>query len=470
MQNPNLASHCEEERRSNPDPQNQHSSTIVAIATPPGTSGIGIVRISGPTALLISQKMFAPSLRGVQSTTKQSQTDPQITPRTATLGTVFGTDFTDTALAIYFQNPHSFTGEDIIEFQCHGGWLLLNKVVQTAISYGATPAQRGEFARRAFLNGKLSLDQAESIIEIINAESDTHLKYASAVYNGALREKLQSFERNLIEITAQIEATLDYPEHDIEHSTLEQITPQIKTLLAEITDLVNTAQTTGRFIANGINVAVLGRPNVGKSSIFNALLGTDRSIVTEIPGTTTDTISDAIIYNGVKINFHDTAGLRDASGKIEKLGIGRTTRTLNDCDIALVIFDATDIEVPELLEMVKTKPHLVIYNKCDLVKPKGVFSASAKTGENIPAIKQKIYDLAITTQPKTDQIVVTNARHTKLLTLTQTALENALAQNIPLDCIATEVQSALAHIGNITGTHVSQAVLDEIFSKFCLGK
>lgn len=427
-------------------------STIVAIATPPGNSGVGIVRISGPDSLRIAGKLF----------------DRQLKPRVATFGKILN----DEAIAIYFKSPHSFTGEDVIEFQCHGGWLLLNKVVEAAIQNGASQATRGEFSRRAFLNGKLSLDQAEAIIEIINAESDAHLKYASSVLGGALKAELKSFEKSLIEVMARIEATLDYPEHDIEHATATSILTPIETLLTQIKALTDTAAT-GKLVANGINVSVLGKPNVGKSSIFNALLNADRSIVTEIPGTTTDTVTDAITYKGVKIIFHDTAGIREGKNKIERLGIERSQKILDACDIALVIFDATDVDVPELLELVKHKPHLVVYNKCDLVKLEGVFCVSAKTGENINQIKQKIYDMCISTQTSSDQIIITNSRHATELAHAQAALENAVASingGMPLDCVAADIEIALSHIGNITGTHASEAVLDEIFSRFCLGK
>ena len=422
----------------------QNVSTIVAITTPPGNSGVGIVRISGPNALGIAEKMFSEKIK----------------PRIATLGTVLN----DTALAIYFKAPNSFTGEDIVEFQCHGGWLLLNKVVQAAIGHGATQATRGEFSRRAFMNGKISLDQAERIIEIISAESDTHLKYATQ----GITDQLKAFERSLVEITAQIEVSLDHPE--------EAATPPIEAplnkLLTQIKALTDTTAQ-GRIIANGINVAVLGKPNVGKSSIFNALLNNDRSIVTEIAGTTTDTISDAIQYNGIKIIFHDTAGLREAGGKIEKLGIERTKKTINDCDVALVIFDITEAFDHGVLELVEGKPHIVVYNKCDLKRQPNLFMVSAKTGEGIGAIKQKIFDLCVTTPLSTDQIIITNTRHAAELINAQHALEHALVSiknQMPLDAIATDIQAALGHIGNLTGTHASEAVLDEIFSKFCLGK
>jgi len=422
----------------------QSTTTIVAIVTPPGNSGVGIVRISGRDALGIARKMFSKELK----------------PRVATVGTILG----DSAIAIYFKAPHSFTGEDIVEFQCHGGWLLLNKIVETAIAHGATMATRGEFSRRAFMNGKISLDQAEAIIEIINAESDAHLKYATL----GITQQLRDFEEELVATIAVIEVSLDYPEE----VGIPPIKDPLVNLLTRIKALTATANQ-GRIIANGINVAVAGKPNVGKSSIFNALLKTDRSIVTEIAGTTTDTVTDAIQYNGIRIVFHDTAGLRESAGKIEELGIERTRKTIGRCDVALVIFDITEPFDHGILELVEGKPHIVVYNKCDLQRRKDVFQVSAKTGEGIEAIKQKIYDLCVTMPQSSDQIIVTNSRHAMELANAQAALECAIAgieYNMPIDCIAADIQNALRFIGNVTGTHASEAVLDEIFSRFCLGK
>jgi len=448
-------------------------STIASIITPPGNSGVGIIRLSGTDALAIAKKLLHKPVA--------------LKPRVATVVTVKGEKFSDTALAIYFKSPNSFTGEDVVELQCHGGYFLLQKVLEETLHNGAVAAEPGEFSRRAFLNGKLSLDQAEAIIDIINAESDLQLSNANKTFSGNLRTKLDKIEQSLIQITAQIEATLDYPEHDIEHATVSAIRAPLAKINESVKSLIETAKT-GRIVANGINVAMLGKPNVGKSSLFNALINSDRSIVTDLPGTTTDTITEGINYNGLKIIFHDTAGLREEQNKIESLGIDRTKKAIQNCDVVLAVFDAADkTSEPdsELLNLIKEKPCLTVYNKNDLVHEKSVRNdakksnfkdilfVSAKTGENIGEIKKRIYDKVVTSLVPFNKVLITNIRHLKELSLSSTALDTVLAAldtGTSLDCIAADIQTAVSHIGNITGTHASEAVLDEIFARFCLGK
>ena len=425
--------------------------TIAGIATPVGNSGIGIVRISGPEAANISFKL----------------TNKKLLPRQATTLKVLN----DTAIAIYFVAPNSFTGEDTVELQCHGGHFLLQKVLEDVLSLGAFPALPGEFSRQAFLNGKLSLDQAEAIIDIINAESEMQLNNAHSLFNGKLRVVIEDIEKSLITVSAQLEAAMDYPD-DVE---VVNVAPQLEVIIKQIGELVDTART-GRILSNGIHVAVLGKPNVGKSSIFNALLNTDRSIITDTPGTTTDTISESIQYNGIKITFHDTAGIRDGQNKIESMGIERSKRALCDCDVVLIVFDSTNKdntkEETELLALSKNKPYIVVYNKSDLEEKKGVFTVSAKTGHNIDEIKKQIFNKVISTPITTNQIVITNARHLVELRNSCEALSSALQalSCATVDCVASDISTALQHIGNITGTRASEAVLDEIFSRFCLGK
>lgn len=450
------------------------SRTVAAIATPPGNSGVGIVRISGPRSLEIGSKMFT-SLDGIQ-----------LVPRHATLGIVKGKDFSDTAIAIFFQSPNTFTGDDIIEIQAHGGFFLLCKILETAIEHGAVLADNGEFSRTAFLNGKMSLNQAEAIIEIINAESDLQLKYAQTTFQGHLNKLLVNMEKELVAVSAQIEATLDYPEHDIEHTTEIQISPQIERIDAQIKELKSTA-TAGKMVAHGVRVAVLGKPNVGKSTLFNALLGSDRSIVTDIAGTTTDVITESIHYKGVKIVFADTAGIRKADGQIEKLGIKRTRAALEECDIALAVFDsseAPDDYDEQIIELCKDRMCINVLNKSDkkvdantkkwekfLTSP--YIKCSAVSGEGISNIKQMIYERTVGLHsPNSHNVVITNMRHVEELHAAGEALERILSSigKVPLDCIAVDVNSALTSIGNITGTNASEAVLDEIFSRFCLGK
>ena len=447
--------------------------TIAGICTPPGTSGIGIVRLSGADALDIAQKMFIP--RGVPP-------HAPLLPKTATLGEVFGENFSDTCIAIYFKAPHSFTGEDTIEFQCHGGWFLLQQVVRTAIKNGAVAAERGEFSKRAFLNGKMTLDQAEAIIDIINAESELQLRAASTIYRGTLKQKVGEAEQTMVEACARLEAALDYP--DEVNPQLDDVNALLDAAIKEIDALIATFDQ-GRIIANGVHVAVVGRPNVGKSSLFNALLDNERSIVTDIAGTTTDTITDGIIYNGIKFILSDTAGVREGRGKIEKLGVARTRAAIEDCDAVLAVFDvatAPHDEDAKILNLIKNKPAVVVLNKQDRGGDTGIWkkflgrdflTASAKTGGNIARIKQQLFDISVAGEKVCDGVIITNQRHLGALVRAREALCDAqagLGGNITLDCVATDIRAALASIGEITGTVAGDAVLNEVFSRFCLGK
>jgi len=441
-------------------------TTIAAIATPVGNAGIGIVRISGSKALEIVSGIFSEELR----------------PRYATLGTISVGDITDTVIAIYFQSPNSFTGEDVVEIQAHGGSMMLDKILSHLFHLGATPAASGEFSKRAFLNGKMTLSSAEAIIDLINADSDAELRAAASGHNGRLLDKLTQIENELITLAAQIEVVLDHPELDLIADT-----SALQPIITDLELLISTEQQ-GRLTANGVSIAVLGKPNVGKSSLFNAILGRDRAIVTNIAGTTTDTISESIQYGGYKFTFNDTAGLREGKSEIERLGIERSKKIIHDADICLVIFDGSERLTQEdhsLLELIgrsQTAPTLYVFNKSDLVgatcgRPSGFqgLPVSAKTGEGVEDIKQKIYDMVIG-QPSTHtkDLVITNTRHMQNLKSAHVALLDAQtgagAAPLHLDLIAIDVATARGHIGQISGTDVSESVIDEIFSRFCLGK
>lgn len=423
--------------------------TIVGIATPMGFGGVGIVRLSGAQALSIASKMFNRPLK----------------PRYATLGVVTGENFTDTVLAIYFPGPHSFTGEDVVEIQAHGGWHLVNRIMQTAIQHGATPAEPGEFTRIAVLNNKMTISQAESSLDLINAESDAELQNASRLMSGELEQMVAHIENDLIEARAQIDAYLDYPE-DLESPDLPM--DKINTAKSTIEQILTTARH-GQIIKNGINVCLIGCPNAGKSSLFNALIGDNRSIVTDIAGTTTDSISEKITYQGIKINLIDTAGIRDqASSLIEEQGIARAKSILQEADILLIIVDATTREV---VDFPKHKKHIIIYNKSDLCPdtPSDGIAVSAKTGKNIELILKTIVAMTTQTAPTSSMAYMTNERQTNLLKQADELLTEINA-TAPLDQISANITLALNYIGKITGTNIDERTLDEIFSKFCLGK
>lgn len=423
--------------------------TIVGIGTPVGFGGIGIVRLSGAQALTITQKIF----------------DKPLKPRHATLGTIRGTNFTDNAIVIYFPAPHSFTGEDVVEIQAHGGWHLVNRIMQNTIQLGAVPAEPGEFTRLAVMNNKMTLSQAESTLDLINAESDAELQNAARLVSGELQNLLAQVESDLVAARAQIDAYLDYPEDlDSPEIPIDAINHAKQT----ITNLLSTANH-GQMIKNGINVCIIGCPNAGKSSLFNALVGDNRSIVTDIAGTTTDIITEKITYQGIKINLIDTAGIREnAASAIEAQGIARAKATLQNADILLVVVDAT---TRQMLNFPRQKKHLIIYNKCDLcptTPPDGI-AVSAKTGKNIDLVLSTIVDMVTKTAPAGNTVNLTNERQANLLRQALALLETINPQE-PLDKISANITLALSYIGKITGTDVDERTLDEIFSKFCLGK
>lgn len=423
--------------------------TIVGIATPMGFGGVGIVRLSGVDALKIVTKMFNRPLQ----------------PRRATLGVIKGENFTDTVLVIYFPAPHSFTGEDVVEIQAHGGWHLINRIMQTTIKHGATPAEPGEFTRIAVLNNKMSLNQAESSLDLINAESDAELQNATRLMSGEVEKLVSQIENNLIEARAQVDAYLDYPE-DLDSPDLPM--DKIHNAKKIISQLLTTVHH-GQIIKNGINVCLIGCPNAGKSSLFNALIGDNRSIVTDIAGTTTDIISEKITYQGIKINMIDTAGLRDeASSLIEAQGIIRAKTILQEADILLIVVDAT---TREIVDFPKDKKHIIVYNKCDLCTdtPNDGIAVSAKTGKNIEMVLQAIVKMVTQTAPTSSMAYITNERQTNLLKQAETLL-NEINDSAPLDQVSANITLALNYIGKITGTNIDERTLDEIFSKFCLGK
>ena len=405
------------------------SGTIVAAATPPGNGGIGIVRISGQDALSLAHKIISKALK----------------PRYAAFVVVSVDKIKDSAVAIYFKSPNSFTGEDVVEIQCHGGTLLIQTIIDKLISFGARMALPGEFTRRALLNGKITLSGAESLINIIHAESGAELAAASDISAGELHEKLYEIEKKLIELSAQIDGALDHPEE----IAVPDIKPQLNTFIKTLTQFTDNAKASD-YIYNGIRVAIIGKPNVGKSSIFNKILGLSRSIVTEIAGTTTDTVSETLQIGGYKIRFMDTAGIRESGNKIEKLGIERTIAAARECDIAIIV--SSDTDDTEIINLVKDKPYIIANNNCD-----------------IEALKRSIIEKTTLALPKSQSRIIANARQLSELESALSALKNITVASSP-DLIASDIQTALYHIGNITGTNTAESVLDEIFSRFCLGK
>lgn len=436
--------------------------TIVALATPQGSGGIGIIRLSGNKSKSIAEKI-----------TK----NPNLKPRYAQLIQFNNNSLQDNAILIYFVAPNSYTGEDVVEFQCHGGRYVTDKVIDLCLNNGARLANPGEFTKRAFENGKISLEQAEGIIDIINAETESEAKAGFSLLNGELFKKVDNMQNLLTSKLAEIEVTLDYPEHDIEYETKESIKKSLLSIKQELEKLINTEQT-GRIIKDGINVAILGRPNVGKSSILNKLLGYDRAIVTDVAGTTRDTISESIIYKGIKINLIDTAGIRESQDIVEKIGIDKSIQTIDSADIILLILDnSQDLtkEDKNNIELVKDKNVIFVSNKSDLNKKLNFDNSilvSAKDNKNIDKIKDEIYNKVVDKKIISQDIILTNKRHIQLVKEAYNNINNALENidTVTLDCIALDIKNAWLNLGAITGQVADEKIIDQIFSRFCLGK
>lgn len=446
------------------------TKTITAIATPMGTGGVGVIRLSGANSLEIAKKVFTPF-----------SANENFTPRKMIFGRINGNSWSDDCLCVYFKAPHSFTGEDVVEIQMHGGLFLLTQTIQLLIENGATMAEAGEFSKRAMLNGKMDITQAEGLIDMINAQSTAEMTIASSHVLGRLKNKLTTYQQKLTDFIARIEVALDHPEHEDSESETE-IFADLPSLITEIEQLEKTNQF-GAMVKAGVNVALLGKPNVGKSSLLNAMLGYDRAIVTDIAGTTRDTISESYQFNGVRFNIVDTAGIRESLDEIEKQGIDRSLKQIEQSDIVVVLTDNEFFlqEKHNILafnpDFFATNPQkfLFVLNKIDTKK--SLFSdfdlcISAKNNTNINELKQLIFDKIINKSLMSNQEIITNSRQAELLKKALNDLKEA--QNsvgiAPLDCIAVYIKQAWDLIGQITGTTSTETIIDTIFSKFCLGK
>lgn len=445
------------------------SKIITAISTPLGKGAISIVRMSGKGCLDVAKKVF----------TSKSLSYDKIQPRMLYLGYFSFPDKTkEYCMMVYFKSPYSYTGEDIVEFQIHGGTILSQKVLQTLIDNGATMAEPGEFTKWAFENGKISLDEAESIIGEINAESESELKASLNLAEGKLKGKIKQLQNNLTESLAQIEATLDYPEEDFEKSAKESIFNNLKNIELQINEFIKDSQN-ARFIKSGINIAIVGSPNVGKSSLLNALIGEDRAIVTDIAGTTRDVLTESISYKGIRFNFIDTAGIRESDDKVEKIGIEKSKNTIKNADVVLFILDGSrklneyDKEIISILKNYKNVITLV--NKSDIKRQldhqENEIEISALKENKIEDVKEKIYQLVINEEIDYNKMIIINERQIEILKECKkilNELNNAKYQS--MDIIAMLIKSLWNTLGKITGESENERIIDLIFSKFCLGK
>lgn len=433
-------------------------NTIVAIATPPGKAGVGIVRISGEKSIDIL-RLFT------------REKDIVFTPRSMYLKMIYLTNISDIALVVYFPAPNSFTGEDVVEIQAHGGYFLLQKIVDQAVEFGAVMAMPGEFSRRAFLNGKMTFDQAEGMIDVINAESTAQARAGSELLKGELAKKIDTLQNFLTDMLAEIETKLDYPEYEFSEQEDSDILSNLDTIIKELEALLSTHKQ-GVLIKNGVRVAIVGEPNVGKSSILNAMIDSEKAIVTAIPGTTRDIVEAEYEYKGILFRLFDTAGLRESGDVVEKIGIERAKEKIKDCDIVLAVSEF-DKEVN--FDLLTDAPVLFIKNKIDLSSKKQYANAigvSAKDKTNIDILKQRIFDLVLTSEYDGNAFYLTNIRHIECVENALECLQNAKQnfKNTTLDFVVFDIKLAWDYLGQISGKSSDEDIIDRIFSKFCLGK
>jgi tRNA modification GTPase len=448
--------------------------TIVAVATSPGRSAIGIVRLSGPQSLdilrgLILDRHFTPEPQRLSLKEIVRESGEPL----------------DSALVSYFKSPHSFTGEDVVEISCHGSPVILRRVLDLILNLGARLAEPGEFTLRACKNGKMDLSQAEAIRDLINARTDAAAVQAARHLKGELSAALQPTKEKLIRIIVRLESALEFVEDDLPQVQAEQMEKDLTEVLAAVEGLASTFAT-GRTLREGIKVTIVGRPNVGKSSLFNSLVGMNRAIVTDIAGTTRDSISESINLHGIPVSLTDTAGIRIANDRIEEIGVERTHQAMAESDLLVVVIDgSTELSTEDLaiVNQAMRAKHVIAINKCDLVRAAGVedqlgkevkmVHLSALTGEGLAELTTAILEPFGTVDSETVGLLITDSRHHDLLRRTQVCLRDAIemfSQSASEELILVGLHNGLRFLGEITGETTADDILGEIFSTFCIGK
>ena len=431
---------------------------ISAISTAAGTGGVAVIRLSGEGALDIAEKMFSPAGRTAVK---------NFIPNMMYAGKTDGGGFTDFGMCVYFKAPKSFTGEDVVEFHCHGGVQIARGILSRSWALGARAAEKGEFTRRAFINGKLSLSSAEGMIDMINAESLAVLRAGSMLYNEELTQKIRLLQAELTEILAEIAANSDYPEEDLDGVNEQKIFGCVKALSEKINKLA-ASYSCGRKVKDGVSVAICGKPNTGKSSLLNALLGYDKAIVSPEAGTTRDAVEGAVEINGVKFNFTDTAGIRERAGVVESIGIERAKKIISSADLILSVTDGKgEAQTERAGEVIR------VFNKCDVNPPDGEYDAvvSARTGEGLEELKNLISKKTVG-ELSLDKAFIIEERHYRALSNAAAALDSAIqnAAAFTADVIAIDLKDAWDYLGEITGETANESIINTVFEKFCVGK
>ncbi len=435
--------------------------TIAAPATPMGAGGVGVIRISGDKAFEIIEKIFS---------------NPKFEPRKFNHGWILdGSKKIDEVIVLPFFAPNSYTGENVVEIQCHGGVNVVKNILNLVLRNGARMAEKGEFTKRAFLNKRMDLSQAEAVADIIHAKTSDFATVSMKNLSGVLKEKINDIRNDIFEVLSKITAGIDFPE-DVKEPEYSYLIENFENIISKIDNVLSSAETSNIF-RQGASVAIVGKPNVGKSSLFNALLSLDRAIVTEIAGTTRDVLRETLDL-GIPVTLIDTAGIRDEDvSKVEKIGIEYSKKTLDEADLVLFVYDASkgmDEEDREVLELLKDKNHIVIANKSDIAsaKPNDALYISARTGEGIKELKALLKTKVCDIEPEALDFV-TNTRQQACLKRAKASLEQALLAsqvNELQDLISIDVKSALLALDELTGELVTDKLLDNIFENFCIGK
>ena len=457
--------------------------TIAAIATPFGTSGTGKIRISGPQAYEIGDKLF----RSVQEGKKLKDAESY----TAHYGFIYDPEEEkkiDEVVAIMMRKPRSFTGENVLEFDCHGGMTPLRAVLELVLANGARLAEPGEFSQRAFLNGRIDLAQAEAIIDIINSKTEKSLDIAVDQLSGKLSERVDEIKEIAVEVFAHLEAAIDYPEDEIEGFSPEKLDDKFNYIKEEIEKLLLSSRQ-GKIYKEGLKTVIVGKPNVGKSSLLNYFLEEKRAIVTDIPGTTRDVIEEYVNLKGIPLKIIDTAGIRETADKVEKIGVERTRKSAEKADLVLFMLDISQgltEEDLQIYQLIKDKPVIIIVNKTDLpaqvdkkrieqeFKEHSLLWISLLEEEGLEELRQKILNEILEEELSgEDNVIITKSRHKNALLKAKKAVERVIVSretSMPYDFLTIDLKDCLNALGEITGETVADDIIDRIFSDFCLGK
>ena len=454
--------------------------TIAASATASGNSGIGIIRVSGDEAIEIVDKIF----KSVNSDKKLVN----VKSHTINYGHIVDNDkVIDEVLVSVMNGPHSYTGEDVVEINCHGGMIVIRKILEIVLKNGARTAEPGEFTKRAFLNGRMDLSQAEAVMDVINAKNEFALSSSIEQLNGRVSEKIKSLREKIIYNIAFIESALDDPEHISIDGYSEKLSKILEEVNGELSRLINNFDN-GRIVKEGVKTVILGKPNAGKSSLLNLLLGEERAIVTDIEGTTRDTLEESINLNGVFLNLIDTAGIRDSEDVVEQIGVNKAKELAEKSDLVIFVADASkelDENDKEIINLIKDKQAIVLLNKSDLgtiineknvseFDNKPVITFSAKTGDGLDELENKIRNLFYEGKVKyNDELYITNARQKESLINAKNSIEEVIKSvenDMPEDFYSIDLMDAYTYLGQIIGESVEDDLVNEIFSKFCMGK